>query len=69
MRKVTNEKVEGKPMELIEIGQIVNTHGIRGEVKLNPWTDDIVICLNWRSFISGREKRCMCSRAGYIKIV
>ena len=28
-------------MELIEIGQIVNTHGIRGEVKLNPWTDDI----------------------------
>ncbi len=28
-------------MELIEIGQIVNTHGIRGEIKLNPWTDDI----------------------------
>lgn len=28
-------------MELIEIGQIVNTHGIRGEVKLNPWTDDL----------------------------
>lgn len=28
-------------MELIEVGQIVNSHGIRGEVKLNPWTDDI----------------------------
>ena len=28
-------------MELIEIGQVVNTHGIRGEIKLNPWTDDI----------------------------
>ncbi len=28
-------------MELIEVGQIVNTHGIRGEVKLNPWTDDL----------------------------
>ena len=28
-------------MELIEIGQIVNTHGIRGEIKLNPWTDDL----------------------------
>ncbi len=26
-------------MEIIEVGQIVNTHGIRGEVKLNPWTD------------------------------
>ncbi len=28
-------------MDLIEIGQIVNTHGIRGEIKLNPWTDDL----------------------------
>lgn len=28
-------------MELIEVGQIVNTHGIRGEVKLNPWTDNL----------------------------
>lgn len=28
-------------MELIEVGQIVNTHGIKGEVKLNPWTDDL----------------------------
>lgn len=28
-------------MELIEVGQIVNTHGVRGEVKLNPWTDSL----------------------------
>lgn len=28
-------------MDLIEVGKIVNTHGIRGEIKLNPWTDDI----------------------------
>ena len=28
-------------MEIIEVGQIVNTHGIRGEVRLNPWTDDV----------------------------
>ena len=33
-------------MELIEVGQIVNTHGIRGEVKLNPWTDDLYDLLN-----------------------
>ena len=26
-------------MELIEIGEVVNTHGVRGEIKLNPWTD------------------------------
>ena len=28
-------------MEIIEVGQIVNTHGIRGEIRLNPWTDDM----------------------------
>ncbi len=28
-------------MELIEIGKIVSTHGIKGEVKLAPWTDDL----------------------------
>ena len=27
--------------EYIEIGQIVNTHGIKGEVKINAWTDDL----------------------------
>ena len=24
----------------LEIGQIVNTHGLRGEVKVMPWCDD-----------------------------
>ena len=28
-------------MDLIEIGQIVNTHGVRGEVKINSWIDDL----------------------------
>ena len=23
--------------EYLEIGQIVSTHGIRGEVRINPW--------------------------------
>lgn len=27
-------------MKNIEIGKIVNTHGIRGEVKIQPWCDD-----------------------------
>ena len=26
-------------MELLEVGKIVNTHGLRGEVKVVPWTD------------------------------
>lgn len=25
--------------DYIEVGQIVNTHGLKGEVKVNPWTD------------------------------
>ena len=44
-------------MELIEVGQIVNTHGIRGEVKLNPWTDDLYDLLELDVFYKkdGRE--------------
>lgn len=26
--------------KLLEIGKIVNTHGLRGEVKIQPWCDD-----------------------------
>lgn len=26
--------------KLLEIGKIVNTHGIRGELKIQPWCDD-----------------------------
>lgn len=37
-------------MELIEIGQIVGTHGIRGEIKLTPWTDDIYDLLDLEKF-------------------
>ena len=25
--------------EFLELGQIVGTHGVRGEMRLNPWTD------------------------------
>lgn len=26
-------------MDRLEVGKIVNTHGLRGEVKIQPWTD------------------------------
>lgn len=26
--------------DFLELGQIVSTHGIRGEVRVNPWCDD-----------------------------
>ena len=25
--------------EFLEIGKIINTHGVRGEVKIDPWCD------------------------------
>lgn len=26
-------------MQYLEVGKIINTHGLRGEVKIQPWTD------------------------------
>ena len=26
-------------MEFLEVGKIINTHGLRGEVKIATWTD------------------------------
>ena len=37
-------------MNLIEIGQVVNTHGVRGEIKLNPWTDFLEDLLDVETF-------------------
>jgi len=37
-------------MKLIEIGQVVNTHGVRGEFKLNPWTDSLDGLLDYDVF-------------------
>lgn len=31
----------GDIMEYIQVGKIINTHGIKGEVKILPFTDDI----------------------------
>ena len=31
--------MENRQMEFLECGRIVNTHGVRGELKLDPWCD------------------------------
>lgn len=36
-------------MELIETGKIVNTHGVRGELKVVPWTDDPAVFCDFSS--------------------
>ena len=40
--------------QLLECGKIVNTHGIRGEVKIQPWADSPeVLCALPALYIDG----------------
>ena len=41
----------------LEAGQIVNTHGIRGEVKLTPWADSPEFLKKFKTFYIGPDKR------------
>ncbi len=42
--------------DLIPAGQIVNTHGLRGDVKIMPWADYPAFLLEFnRFFIDGKE--------------
>ena len=36
-------------LEYIEVGQIVNTHGVRGELKVTPWCDDAEQFLDFKT--------------------
>lgn len=36
-------------MDLIETGKIVNTHGVRGELKVVPWADDATVFQNFET--------------------
>ena len=36
-------------MNLIETGKIVNTHGVRGEMKVTPWTDDPAVFTTFKT--------------------
>ncbi len=43
-------------MSLLPTGEIVNTHGLRGHVKVMPWADDPDVLLEFdRFFIDGKE--------------
>lgn len=35
----------------LKIGKIINTHGIKGEVKVEPWTDDAEFLMKFKSFL------------------
>lgn len=42
--------------ELFKIGQIINTHGIKGEVKVYPLTDDVQKFKKYKSVLVGGKE-------------
>jgi 16S rRNA processing protein RimM len=49
--------------QYLEAGMIVNTHGIRGEVKINPWADSPGFLLSFdRLFVDGKPLQVVSSR-------
>lgn len=47
----------------IEAGEIVGTHGVNGEVKLQPWTDSAAFLLRFRTlYIDGLPREVESSR-------
>ncbi len=43
-------------MKFIELGKIVNTHGVHGEIKVNPYADTPAFLKNFKSvFVDGNE--------------
>ncbi len=55
-------------MNLIEIGEVVNTHGIRGEIKLNPWTDSLDALEDYDTFYMKRGNDTVILRAQSVRI-
>ena len=47
-------------MEYILIGKIVNIHGIKGEIKVYPYTDDIDNLSNIKEFYIDKELKSKC---------
>lgn len=41
----------------LDCGKIVTTHGIRGEVKVEPWCDTPDFLLDFSTFYLGKERR------------
>ena len=42
-------------LDYIEVGEIVNTHGVRGELKVQPWCDDAEQFLDFKAlYLDGK---------------
>lgn len=55
-------------MEYIQVGKIVNTHGIKGDVKVLPLTDDVKRFEDLKNVYLGDEKiKLEIEKVGYAK--
>ena len=55
-------------MEYIQVGKIVNTHGIRGDVKVLPLTDDVKRFEDLKHVFIGDEKlKLDITKVAYVK--
>lgn len=45
-------------MEFIKVGNIANIHGIKGELSIYPYTDDISNFCKYKKFYIGQDKKC-----------
>ena len=41
--------------QFLELGQIVGTHGVRGELRINPWCDDPDFASNFKTVYFGKN--------------
>lgn len=49
--------------QYLEAGRIVNTHGVRGEVKIEPWADDASFLTRFkRLYVDGKPVRVLSCR-------
>ena len=49
--------------QYLEAGQIVNTHGVRGEVRIQPWADEAAFLTRFRRFyIDGKAVKVLSCR-------
>ncbi len=43
--------------QYLEIGKIVNVHGLKGEVKVVPWCDSVAFLCSFTELYLGKDKR------------
>jgi 16S rRNA processing protein RimM len=50
-------------MELLEIGKIAGTHGVRGELRVEPWCDSPAFLAGFETvYIDGQPKKVLSAR-------